>query len=102
MFGFGHLWELVVLLLIVLIIFGPMRLPAVGGAAGRALRDFRKGVADLEEESGIAEVRRDFRQGVAALKHETGIDEVRGELSSLDGPGRETSHDPSSVTATQR
>ena len=67
MFGF-HWLELLVLLPIIALILGPKRLPAVGGALGRAIRGFREGVADLKEESGIEEVRRDFRKGMADLK----------------------------------
>ena len=105
MFGF-HWLELLIILPVIALILGPKRLPAVGGALGRAIRGFREGVADLKEESGIEEVRRglrqglaelkdetgveemrrDLRQGLAGLKHESGIDEVRRELSSLDRP----------------
>jgi len=67
MLGF-HWLELLVLLPIIALILGPKRLPAVGGALGRAIRGFREGVADLKEESGIEEVRRDFRKGMADLK----------------------------------
>ena len=36
-------WELALILGIVLIIFGVGRLPQVGGAVGKAIREFRKG-----------------------------------------------------------
>ncbi|NPV26351.1 MAG: twin-arginine translocase TatA/TatE family subunit [Firmicutes bacterium] len=35
-------WELILILLIVLIIVGPGKLPQVGGALGRGLGEFRK------------------------------------------------------------
>ena len=38
--------ELVVLLVIVLVIFGPGRLPSIGGAVGNAIREFRLATAD--------------------------------------------------------
>lgn len=48
MFG-GHAWVLLVLVLaIVLIIFGPGKLSQLGGALGRAIRDFRKSSAEPE------------------------------------------------------
>ena len=34
-------WELILILVIVIIIFGVGRLPEVGGAVGRAIREFR-------------------------------------------------------------
>ncbi len=40
--GFG-LPELVIILVVVMIIFGVGRLPEVGGAVGKAIREFRKG-----------------------------------------------------------
>ena len=43
---FHPLW-LVVILVIVLIIFGPGRLPEFGGAVGKAMREFRKASNDL-------------------------------------------------------
>ena len=38
--------ELVIILVIVMIIFGVGRLPEVGGALGRAIREFRKSQSD--------------------------------------------------------
>ncbi|TMD14452.1 MAG: twin-arginine translocase TatA/TatE family subunit [Chloroflexi bacterium] len=43
------LW-LVLILVIVLIIFGPGRLPELGGAVGKAMREFRKATNDLTNE----------------------------------------------------
>jgi sec-independent protein translocase protein TatA len=43
------LW-IVALLVIVLIIFGPGRLPELGSAAGRAMREFRKATTELTNE----------------------------------------------------
>jgi sec-independent protein translocase protein TatA len=40
------LW-IVALLVIVLIIFGPGRLPELGSAAGKAMREFRKATSEL-------------------------------------------------------
>ena len=36
------IWELVVILLIVVVIFGAARLPQLGGAMGKAIKNFRK------------------------------------------------------------
>ena len=56
MFGF-HWAELVVILVIATIIFGPKRIPEIGGALGKGIRDFRKGVAEIQEETGVNELR---------------------------------------------
>jgi sec-independent protein translocase protein TatA len=46
---FHPLW-LVVILAVVLIIFGPGRLPELGGAVGKAMREFRKATSELTNE----------------------------------------------------
>jgi len=48
MFGFG-LPELVVVLGIVLVVFGAGRLPEIGGAIGKSIRNFKKASSDKEE-----------------------------------------------------
>ena len=50
MFGFGH-WELLIILVIALIIFGAGKLPEIGSGIGNAIRNFKKGVAEVEKES---------------------------------------------------
>jgi sec-independent protein translocase protein TatA len=42
-------WELILLLVIVLIIFGPGKLPDIGNAVGKGIREFRRASTDLEE-----------------------------------------------------
>jgi sec-independent protein translocase protein TatA len=46
---FHPLW-LALILVIVLIIFGPGRLPELGGAVGKAMREFRKATTELTNE----------------------------------------------------
>lgn len=41
---------LIVLLVIVLIIFGPGKLPELGGAAGRMMREFRKASTEITDD----------------------------------------------------
>ena len=50
MFGRFGPWEIGLILVIVLIIFGVGRLPQVGGAIGKAMRSFRKAQQGEEEE----------------------------------------------------
>jgi len=42
--------ELIAILVLALIIFGPQRLAGIGGAMGRAIREFRGAVRDAESE----------------------------------------------------
>lgn len=41
--------ELILLLVIILIIFGPGRLPDIGNAVGKGIREFRKASTEIEE-----------------------------------------------------
>jgi sec-independent protein translocase protein TatA len=48
-------WEWIIILVIVVIIFGVGRLPEIGGALGKSIRDFKKGMQVGEEEEAEAE-----------------------------------------------
>jgi sec-independent protein translocase protein TatA len=43
-------WEIALILVIILIVFGVGKLPQVGGAIGKGIRAFQKGRHDEEEE----------------------------------------------------
>ena len=45
--------HLLVLLMIVLVIFGPSKLGDVGGAMGKAIKDFKKAMNDEPEEKPV-------------------------------------------------
>lgn len=45
----GHLFYLIILLVIVLIIFGPGKLPDIGAGMGRAIREFRKASTEVRD-----------------------------------------------------
>jgi len=49
MFGIG-VPELIVIMVIALVIFGPGKLPEIGGALGRGIRDFKKAFEGTDEE----------------------------------------------------
>jgi sec-independent protein translocase protein TatA len=44
MFGLG-VQELLIILVIALVLFGPSKLPQIGSGLGKAIRDFKKGVS---------------------------------------------------------
>ncbi|MDI6891816.1 MAG: TatA/E family twin arginine-targeting protein translocase [Actinomycetota bacterium] len=64
MFGLG-MPELMVILIVALIIFGPRKLPEIGAAIGRALGEFRKASTEIE-----SQVRREFTE-VTSLNKST-------------------------------
>lgn len=46
--GFG-VWELLIILVIVLVIFGAKKLPEIGGGIGQAISNFKKASSEPEE-----------------------------------------------------
>ncbi len=54
MFGLG-MPELIVILVIVVIIFGANRLPQLGEGLGKAIKGFKKGISDSNDDSGKKE-----------------------------------------------
>jgi sec-independent protein translocase protein TatA len=65
-FGIG-IWEILVLLLVALLIFGPKRLPEMGRSLGRGLREFKDSISGKDDE----------------------VDEVSAELPSAASESRE-------------
>ena len=51
-------WELGIILLIVIIIFGVGKLPQIGGALGQGIREFRTGAQDPDGEKARQEEER--------------------------------------------
>lgn len=49
-------WELIAILVIVLIIFGPGKLPEVGKSLGKTIREFRKASTEITEQVESAAV----------------------------------------------
>jgi sec-independent protein translocase protein TatA len=49
MFGLGAP-EIIIILLIALVIFGPKKLPELGKSLGQGIREFRRGTSGLKEE----------------------------------------------------
>ena len=48
--GFMSHWYLIAILVVVLIIFGPGKLPQIGGAVGSAIKEFRKATTELKDD----------------------------------------------------
>jgi sec-independent protein translocase protein TatA len=56
MFGLG-IQELLIILAIALVIFGPSKLPQIGSGLGKAIRDFKKGVSSDDSEDEVKETK---------------------------------------------
>jgi sec-independent protein translocase protein TatA len=69
MFGLGT-QELLIILVLVMIIFGAGKLPQVGSALGKGLRNFKKGINDSEEEIEEGEIEEASDQKKKEIKEE--------------------------------
>jgi sec-independent protein translocase protein TatA len=49
--------ELIIILVIVVLIFGPRRLGEVAGELGKGIRNFREGLSGKDEKQGVAETK---------------------------------------------
>ncbi|MFC2022912.1 twin-arginine translocase TatA/TatE family subunit [Chloroflexota bacterium] len=54
---FGGPWEIALILVIVLIVFGVGKLPQIGGAVGKGIRQFRRSQQGEDEEEGKEEAK---------------------------------------------
>ena len=56
--GFG-MWEMILVFMVVLLLFGAKRLPEIGSALGKGIREFKSSVREIEGElkSGVEDTR---------------------------------------------
>ena len=48
MFGL-HMPELIIILVVALLIFGPKKLPEMGASIGKSIKEFRKGMSEISQ-----------------------------------------------------
>jgi sec-independent protein translocase protein TatA len=54
-FGIG-IWEIAILLLVALLVFGPKRLPEMGRSLGRGMREFKESLGGKDEDEQRTEL----------------------------------------------
>jgi sec-independent protein translocase protein TatA len=54
-FGIG-IWELLILLLVLLLVFGPKRLPEMGRQLGKGMREFKDSVSGKDDDESTVGV----------------------------------------------
>ncbi len=59
-------WEIIIILVVVLLIFGPRRLPEMAKGIGQSVREFRKGIKDVKED-----IENEIKKEDAVTKTET-------------------------------
>ncbi len=61
MFGIGPM-ELMLILVVALLVFGPKRVPELARTLGRGLAEFRRASSDLRQSLALDELQRDLRR----------------------------------------
>jgi len=56
MLGLPRGSEWIIILVIVILLFGPGRIGKIAGELGRSIKSFREGLSDKEEETGKPEI----------------------------------------------
>lgn len=79
-FGVG-IPELMLILVIALIVFGPQRLPEIGRSIGKAVRDFREMSAGFTSE--WEELSKEFEQTASEVQRE--VKEVEAQIAEFEG-----------------
>jgi sec-independent protein translocase protein TatA len=79
-----HGIDLIVILLIALLIFGPKKLPEMGSAIGKSIKEFRKGMSELtapkpEEDFKLPSAKDASKPGLGSVSYE-------GEMSTPTPP----------------
>lgn len=89
MFGSIGFPELIVILSIALLVFGPKKLPEVGRSIGRALREFRKTSDEIKERIEEEIQAEEFRDMEKSIKSE--YDTITTTAEDIYGPNKEKS-----------
>jgi sec-independent protein translocase protein TatA len=88
-------WEILILLLVLLLVFGPKRLPGMGRSLGRGMREFKESVTDPGREIREAAVITpgEFKDALNPLAPTKKVDEP------AEAPAGEASPEPAAASA---
>lgn len=64
MFGGMGMWEILLIFLVALLLFGAKRLPEIGSSLGKGIREFKGSLREIESELKVPEDRRDSARQV--------------------------------------
>lgn len=75
-------WQIAIVLVIALLVFGPKRLPELGASLGRGMRDFKEAItSDKDDDDDDEKARRAKLEAASAQPQpESGAEPVEGEV----------------------
>jgi sec-independent protein translocase protein TatA len=90
----GHIWLILLLLVGVLIVRGPGKLPEVGAGLGRAMREFNRARTDV-----VDSVVRSPSEATTGPAHSASVEDSAGTSASPGGPALPGNGLPDGLTA---
>ena len=60
MFGMGT-WEILVIMVAILLLFGSKRLPSVAKGLGKGINELKKAAEDIKKDLNLDEIKRDLK-----------------------------------------
>jgi len=79
MLGNFSFWEILLILLAILLLFGAKRIPEIAGSFGKGIKEFKRSLSDVERSITEPEPRDRLREGSAAdpVRHDRSGDDDR-------------------------
>jgi TatA/E family protein of Tat protein translocase len=74
--------ELIVILLLILVFFGPKKIPEIGQGIGKGIREFRKAMRDVQDELKIPNLRADIEHAKQNLQEGMGLKDIKTDLEN--------------------
>lgn len=73
-------WQIAIVLVIALLVFGPKRLPELGSSLGRGMRDFKAAITGDDDDDDDKAERAKLEAASAQPQPEAGAEPVEGEV----------------------
>ena len=81
-------WHWIILIVIIMLVFGPKKLPELGNSLGRSINGFKKGLADVQDEVSSSVSMAEGQKSEATMSSESQKEPVLVQTSAE--PGEET------------
>ncbi len=94
MFGGVGMWEIILVFMVVLLLFGAKRLPEIGSSLGKGIREFKGSIREIEGELTLPEDNKPVRPKSSASSSNT-------ESSTSEDPEDESNGEPRRLTTSR-